>query len=203
MNLPSLFKSAAGAIQSPALRTLAGSVATMAPTLATMLGGPFAGMAVTALETAFGLPQGAGPDAITAVVQGGGMTPDIVERIRAADQKHAEVMRQGEIDLARMNAEHEELFAKVDAADRASAREMQVKIHSAWPGWITLLTTLAVAAELIARHVPGYVAPNDTMTAQIIGTLLGVWVACTTYWVGSTRQSANNQNALAAIAKEP
>ena len=112
----------------PVLKTLAGAVAGFAPTLATMLLGPMAGMAVTALESAFGLKSGAGPQAITDVIAAGSMTPDTLAAVRAADQKHAEIMGQQGIDLAKLNADREQAFAQVDAADRDSARQMQTKV---------------------------------------------------------------------------
>ena len=95
------------------LKALATAIGSFAPTLATMLGGPLAGTAVTALESAFGLAPGAGADAITQVVQGGGMTPDIIAKVREADQKHAEVMGQQGIDLAKLNADHAEAFFRI------------------------------------------------------------------------------------------
>ena len=71
-----------------------------------MLGGPLAGTAVTALEGAFGLQAGAGPEAITQAVQSGAMTPEVVAAMRAADQKHAEAMAQQGIDLEKLNLAH-------------------------------------------------------------------------------------------------
>jgi hypothetical protein len=95
-------------------KSLATMLASAAPTLATMLGGPFAGAAVTALEGAFGLQPGTGADAITKVVQTGGMTPEIMAAVRAADQKHAEVLGQQGIDLAKLNSDHEQAMAQAD-----------------------------------------------------------------------------------------
>ena len=57
------------------LKTAIGSIA---PTLATMLSGPLAGAAVSALVGAFGLGPSAGADDITKVMQGGTMTPETV-----------------------------------------------------------------------------------------------------------------------------
>jgi hypothetical protein len=184
------------------LKALAKVVGSFAPTLATMLGGPLAGTAVTALEAAFGLAPGAGADAITAIAQGGSMTPEIIAAVRAADQKHAEIIGQQGIDLAKLNADHAEAFDKSDAGDRASARALQIARPSPWPGILSGLTTVALLAAIAARfaHVE---VPQDPVTAQLIGTLQAGWIACLTYWVGSTRQSANNQNALAEIAKQP
>jgi len=68
------------------LKQLGTSIASFAPTLAAMLGGPLAGTAVSALESALGLTAGAGPEAVTQVLQNGTMTPEQLGAIRAADQ---------------------------------------------------------------------------------------------------------------------
>jgi len=181
-------------------KQLASAIGSFAPTLATELGGPLAGMAVTALENAFGLAPGAGVDAITQVVQSGALTPDQIAAVRAADQKHAEIIGQQKIDLAKLNADHETAFATLDASDRADARALQAKVHSPWPGILSALTTAAMILAIASSRF-GHPLPQDPVTAQLIGTLQAGWIACLTYWVGSTRQSAVNQNALAEIAK--
>src|SRR6185295_15133686 len=67
------------------------AISSIAPTLATMLGGPLAGTAVTALESALGLAPGSGADGVTAAVATG-MTPETIAAVRAADQKHLEII---------------------------------------------------------------------------------------------------------------
>jgi hypothetical protein len=184
----------------PTLKTLATAVGSFAPTLATMLLGPLAGTAVAALESAFGLKQGAGPDAITQLLQTGAATPDQINAAHAADLKHAEILGQQGVDLAKINADHAQAFAQIDASDRSDARAMQTKLHSPWPGILSALTTVALVGAIWARFA-GVQLGQDPITANMIGTLQTGWMACLMYWVGSTRQSANNQNALAAIAK--
>jgi len=183
-------------------KTLGSLVGSIAPTLATMLGGPLAGTAVSALASAFGLTADATADDITKVIQTGGMTPDIIAKIREADQKHQEVIGQQKIDLAKLNADHDAVFAQTDAADRASARTMQTQTHSPWPGILSGLTTSGIVGILLGGAL-GHPLPSDPVTLQLVGALIVGWTACLTYWVGSTRQSAVNQNALADIAKQP
>jgi hypothetical protein len=184
------------------LKQLATAISSFAPTLATMLGGPLAGTAVSALEQALGLQKGAGADAITQIVQSGALTPEQLAAVRAADQHHAEVMGQQGIDLQKLADDYDTAFAKIEADDRGSAREMQEKEHSPWPGVLTLITTLAIVAEIAARTA-GIQGAQDPVTAQLVGTLQAGWIACLAFWVGTTRQSAVNQKAIADIAKQP
>ncbi|MDE2471322.1 MAG: hypothetical protein KGL35_21970 [Bradyrhizobium sp.] len=173
----------------------------IAPTLATMLGGPLAGAAVTALEGAFGLGSGAGPDGITKVLQTGAMTPETIAAVRAADQRHAELMSQQGIDLAKINADHEAAMASVDASDRDSARKLQLGKPSLWPGILSAVTTLAVLGVIAARMY-GAALPNDPTTVQLIGSLTTGWGVAMAYWFGTTH-SSREKNSLLAQSTPP
>lgn len=172
------------------------ALASIAPTLATMLGGPLAGTAVSALEGAFGLQSGAGADGITKVIQAGNMTPEIIAQVRAQDQKHTEIMGQQGIDLAALNAAHDAAQDKTAADDRDSARKMEIAKHSVWPGVLSALTTGGVLG-IIAARMAGLSLPNDPVTVQLIGSLTTGWGMAIAYWLGTTRQSANAVNMLA------
>lgn len=118
-------------------------VAAIAPTIGTMMGGPLLGTAITTLESCFGLGPGAGSDAITKVVQSGGMTPDIIASVRKADQLHAELMGQQGIDLAKLNLAHDEASAALDVDDRKDARKTNSTRDAVWWIAIAVLTTFA------------------------------------------------------------
>lgn len=119
------------------------ALAGVAPTLAAMLGGPLAGAAVTALEGAFGLAPGAGADAVTSVMQSGSMTPDVLAAVRAADQRHAELMGQQGIDVMRLNADRDaaQLVAVID--DRKDARKINSNRDAVWWIAVAVLATFA------------------------------------------------------------
>jgi hypothetical protein len=110
------------------------ALASIAPMLTTMLAGPLAGSAVAALEDCFGLQAGSGVDGITKVVQSGGMTPEIIAAVRARDQEHAEKLKQADIDLAKLNADHEAAMAATDAGDRDSARKREIAVRGLTAG---------------------------------------------------------------------
>ena len=128
---------------------LKSALASIAPTLATMMGGPLLGTAVTALESAFNLAPGSGVDAITKVVQTGGMTPDIIAAVRAADQKHAEIMGQQGIDLAKMNLDFESAQTKVVIEDRIDARKSNAGRKEVWDIAVVILATFAVLMAFV------------------------------------------------------
>lgn len=175
-------------------------IAAIAPTIATMMGGPLLGTAVTTLESCFGLAPGAGVDGITKMVQSGAMTPEIIASMRKADQLHAELMGQQDIDLAKLNAAHEEALAAIDVDDRKDARKsnsgrdavwwiatavlttfaaiMGAVLYGCWmllQGGITIKDVSAVAAiSGLVGSVVGYVAANaQTVVNFIFGGSLG------------------------------
>ena len=156
---------------------LKSALASIAPTLATMMGGPLLGTAVTALESAFNLAPGSGVDAITKVVQIGGMTPDIIAAVRAADQKHAEIMGQQGIDLAKMNLDFESAQTKVVIEDRIDARKSNAGRKEVWDIAVVILTTFAVMMGLVLYGcwmiLQGGISIKDVSVVAAISGLVG------------------------------
>jgi hypothetical protein len=176
------------------------ALSSIAPTIATMLGGPLAGTAVTALESALGLAPGSGSDAVTAAVAQG-MTPEQISAVRAADQHHLEVMGQQGIDVQKLNSDFELAQEAAVTADRDSARKMQIASHSPMPAVLTTVLTLGFFAVLIARMYKVLPNAGDPIVDQMIGTLLAVWAASVAYWVGTTRGSAQKDGTIQAQAQ--
>lgn len=156
------------------------ALVSFAPTLATMLGGPFLGTAVTALESAMGLTPGAGVDGITKVLQTGGVTPEIMTKIREADQRHAEVMGQQGIDLADINAKQEAAMAALDAADVKSARDSNSGKDATW--WIAIVILLTFAFIMGAvlwgcwTLLQGGISIKDVSVVAAVSGLVGAVV---------------------------
>lgn len=158
-------------------KKLGALVAPMAPTLATMLGGPLAGAAVTALEGALGMGPGSTADDITKVMQTGAMTPEAVAAVRAADQKHAEIMSQQGIDLQKINQAHEEVFATLEVQDRSSARTANSSRDAVW--WIAamILGTFAVMMGAVLYGcwmiLQGGITIKDVAVVAAVSGLVG------------------------------
>lgn len=156
----------------------------IAPTVATVLGGPFAGMAVEALGDALGISQ---------------PTKAKIETALATSQLNGEqllALRKAEIDLQAKLADNGIQLEQIAATDRDSARKMQIAQPSYWPGVLSAITTLAVLGVIAARMI-GAALPNDPTTVQLIGSLTTGWGLCLSYWFGTTRNSANKDALLA------
>src|SRR5574337_445636 len=156
---------------------LKSALGTLAPTIATMLGGPLVGAGVSALEQAFGIAPAAGAsvqdrqDSITQVVQSGGMTPEVIAAVRKADQDHAERLRQMDIDIAKLNADHDTAMAQTDAGDRDSARKREIAVLG-WTvpalAWLVVGASVALGAAIVSGDVT-----RDPAQATLVGTVIG------------------------------
>ena len=189
------------------LKTAIGS---FAPTLATMLGGPLAGTAVNALVGAFGLTssgdQSKDLGAITAVVQNGTMTPEVIAAVRAADQKHLEIMGEQSIDLVKLNADHETASAQVDAEDRASARNREVSLKDNTPstlayaligGFIGISVLQLIALMFFPIQAAAIPQSGWLLIGQISGYLANEAKMAGSYYFGTSAGSDKKTDLLA------
>ncbi len=176
------------------------ALASVAPTLATMLGGPLAGTAVTALEGALGLAPGAGADGITSVLKAGNMTPDQLAAVRAADQKHAETLQQMQIDVQKLNADAAAAATAAEIDDRKSARTMQTATRSYTVpalAWLVVVGFIAV----IGLKLTGHVAPSDQTAGDLITTLRDSLILVLSFYFGSSHGSQAKDAVLAQAVK--
>ena len=183
------------------LKSVIGAVA---PTLATMLGGPLAGTAVTALEGAFGVT---GQDAITNVVQAGGMTPEIIASVRAADQAHAEKLQAMGIDLQKVNDSHAEAVAsaqaqleQIAAADRQNARGREVATKDYTTrilAYVVLVGWLSVNGYVLTHELSASMLP---VIMRLLGTLDSMTGLVLAYYFGSSSSSARKTELLGKAA---
>ncbi len=184
---------------------LKGAIANIAPTLATMLGGPLAGTAVTALEAAFGLAPGAGEDGITKVIQNAGMTPEIIAAVRAGDEKHAEVIAQQKIDLEKINLDYQAAITQGENADRDSARKREMEIKDGTPANLAYMMIggffVVSVAQLIAlmgfAEIVAKIPPEGwLLIGNISGYLANEAKAASQYYFGTTSNSGKKDKLL-------
>lgn len=175
------------------------AIASLAPTLATMLGGPLAGTAVTALESALGLQAGAGADGITKVLQSGSMTPETMVAVRSADQKHAEIIAQQGIDVQKMNIDYAKALSADDVADRSSARNREIAVRGiTTPALAWLVVGASVALGTAA--ITGFITKDPTqatLVGTVIGYVFGESKTVLAYYFGSSAGSTRKDELLA------
>ena len=152
---------------------------TLAPTIASALGSPVAGMAVSALETAMGISG----DDIQKTIETNKLTAD-----------HVAAIQQAEIAI---KAKAQELgldFAKLTNDDRASARDMQKNVKSWVPPFLASSVTIGFFGILIAL-MSGKIEQAAEVDIML-GSLGTAWISIIAFYFGS---SAGSQAKDAAI----
>ena len=152
----------------------------LAPTIATALGGPLAGLAVQALEEVFGLEPGPKDAVLSAVA---GATPDQILALKKADQDFAVRMKELDIDLE-----------KVNAGDRDSARARQIAMHDKTPAVLAYAITVGYFGTLGAMLAWGVPKGSEALYIML-GNLGTAWGGAIAYYFGSSAGSAA-KNAL-------
>ena len=145
----------------------------VAPTIATAMLGPVAGMAVKALSTAL-LGHGDGSkDDLTAALENA--TPEQIAAIRKAEDDFKIQLKKLDIDLA-----------KIAADDRNSARNMAVGTHSLTPSVMSYVIVVcwAIIQYFLFTHV--IEASMRELIARVLGTLDGALMLVLSFWFGSS-----------------
>ena len=149
----------------------------VAPTIATALGGPVAGMAVKALSTALlGHSDGSEDDIRNALATA---TPDQIAAIRKVDNDFKVQMKTLDIDLV-----------KIAAEDRDSARQMAIGTHSWTPSIMSYVIVVcwAIIQYYLFTHV--IEASMRELIARVLGTLDGALMLVLSFWFGSSNPAA-------------
>jgi hypothetical protein len=148
-------------------------LAQIAPTLATALGGPLAGLAVAAISKVIGVL----PEEVRDVIDNGKLTADQIALIR-----------QEEIRFKQQALEMGLNFEKLDVADRTSAREMQTVTRSKTPDILSGVITFGFFGILIAMMM-GYPEGDSQPLLIMLGSLGTAWISVVAFWFGSTNSS--------------
>lgn len=172
-------------------------VKTLAPTIATVLGGPLAGGAVTALEGVFGItsqPNASTDDRqATLAAAISGATPQQLADMRKADQDYA-------VAMATAGFKDTETLASLAVEDRSSARSMQVSTRSLMPpilGGAIIVASIGAAAAILAGKVSYLNTTEATMVGTVIGYLFSEAKAVLSFYFGSSSSSDRKTELLA------
>lgn len=158
----------------------------IAPTAATLLGGPMAGMAVDMIGKALGMTD-ATKEQVKDVLTAGTLNADQMAALKAADADLKIKIKELDIDLE-----------KVHAGDRASARDMAAKTGDIWTpriiAGIVFFVWAAVQYKVFSSTIPDGMRE---LVARMLGTLDAVLMAVVYYYYGSSSGSAAKNQALA------
>lgn len=145
----------------------------IAPTVASALGGPLAGMAVSAISKAIGVDE----DKVNDLISSNKMTPDQIAQIKVA-----------EIELQKQAQELGLNFEALAVDDRKSAREMQATTRSIMPPVLAGTITLGFFGILILLLL-GKVQSDNSTILIMLGSLSTAWTGIVAYYFGSSAGS--------------
>jgi len=165
-----------------------GLVKAVAPTIATALGGPLAGLGVRALsEAMLGRPDGSESDVARALEMADGAA---LVKLREIDAAFQAQMKALDVDLER-----------IAAADRDSARAREIGSRDSWTPRI--IGAMAIGGFVWAVYwvLAGNVHNlTDPTTMALVGTLVGYVSAkadqVVSYYFGSSAGSARKTEAI-------
>jgi len=145
---------------------------TIAPTIATALGGPFGGLAYEAVSKVLGVSQ----DDAQKMLSDGKLTAEQIASVQ-----------QAEIAL---KAKAQELgldFEQLAVADRKSARDMQQSTHSFIPPVLAILVTIGFFGILVGLMMETFKTSDALLL--MLGSLGTAWTAIMSFYFGSSAGS--------------
>ena len=159
--------------------------AAVAPGIATALGGPLAGVAVSAIsDKLLGKPDGTESEIATAMATGG---TDALAKLKEAEQAFQVRMREQDIDLER-----------VHQADRDGARQREANTNDTLtPRLLSMGITCGFFGVLGWLLTQGKPETGGDALLVMLGALGGAWASVVAYYFGSSSGSAAKTRILA------
>lgn len=134
-----------------------------APALATAVAGPLGGAAVTMIADKLGLSD----KTVEAVTEALTTNPESIQKLK-------------ELDLE---------FAKIDAADRDSARKMQITNRSIMPAVLSIVTIIGFFSLLIGAATGFLSLTGSDVMMLLLGVLARETASVYNFWLGSSNSS--------------
>lgn len=161
------------------LKTFGPLIGSVAPTIATALGGPVAGMAVKALSGALFGHEDASEDEIKTALAN--PTADQLAALKKIDADFKVQMKSLDIDLER-----------IAASDRDSARNYAIVTHDMTPRILAVIVVVAwgTVQWFLLHNVID--ASMRELVARVLGTLDGALMLVLSYYFGSAHKHGDS-----------
>jgi len=154
-------------------------LAQIAPSIATALGGPLAGLAVTAISKALGIDE----KDVQSTIDSGKLSADQLTSL-----KQAEIELQAKAQELGLN------FETLATQDRKSARDMQISTKSIIPAVLAIGVTIGFFAILVGLMTDN-VTKSDALLLML-GSLGTAWTAIVSFYFGSSANSEKQTEML-------
>lgn len=171
------------------LSTVGGLIKQVAPTIATALGGPLAGLATKTLSEALLGNSDGSPDEIAAAL--GNATPDQLAKLREIDANFKVTMKKLDIDLA-----------QIDAGDRDSARKREIQTLDKTPMILAGVVCFGFFGTLIGLMLYGLPQKGQDALLIMLGALGSAFTAIVSYYFGSSSGSRQKDQIIDQMVKK-
>lgn len=165
------------------LKTFGPLITQIAPTVATALGGPLAGIGVKALSQAMFGKDDATTDDIAAAL--GNPTSEQLAALKKIEADFAVQMKSLDIDLEAIAVD-----------DRKSARAMQVETRDWIPRTLAVGVTAGFFGILVYLLVFGLPTTGQEAMLLMLGALQTAWTGIISFYFGSSASSRNKDKML-------
>lgn len=159
-------------------------IKTVAPTVATALGGPLAGLAVNAIGSALGW-QDATKEKVVDMLQSSQMTGEQLSAIKSA-----------ELELKKHEQEQGFKFAELEFKDRDSARNREVQSKDN-TNRILAFVIISAFLAMVGATLMGWTKAESVLAGTLIGYLSAKAEQVLAYYFGSTSGSQRKTDLLA------
>jgi hypothetical protein len=160
------------------------TLGTVAPTIATALGGPLAGLAVQAIGGIFGLGDNPTEDQLKTAMQGA--TPADFLALKKAEQDF--LVRMEELGIER---------ERLVFGDRDSARKREMEVKDYVPGALAIMLTVGFFGLLGWMMYKAPPEGSRDLLNIMLGSLGTAWAGMIAYYFGSSAGSARKDELLA------
>jgi len=158
------------------LKTFGPLLGSVAPTLATALGGPLAGLAVKSLSKALLGAEDFSEEAVMEAMATA--TPEQLAAVKKIDADFKVQMKSLDIDLERIAVD-----------DRKSARTMQTETKDWIPRALAVSVTLGYFSIIAYVLVSGLPMNGSEVLLMLLGTLSAGWTGVMAFYFGSSSGS--------------
>lgn len=176
----------------------------LAPTVATLLGGPFAGLAVNAVETALGTgaPDGTAPASPADRIAS-------VQKMLSAGQLSGDqilALKQAELQVKQHLADNNIQLEQIAMTDTVSARQRESDLAKAGakddtPKILAYLLTIGFFGTLGFLMIGTIPTSGHDVLLIMVGSLGTAWAGMVHYYYGSSPSSKTKDDTIAAATQ--
>lgn len=163
-----------------------GILSKVAPMAATAIGGPFGGMAASALLSTLGIEAEKGNEESQLEQAMQNLTPEQAVKLKEGE-------RQWKLRMREMDIKEDDLHAR----DRDSARKMQMANHS-WVVPVLALVTVAGFFVVVGLILTGKVPLDSTLTGFVLGAVSSKAEQIYNFFFGSSKGSKDKTAQMGA-----